>query len=79
MPLNIRDEKVNELATELAHRRGVNKTAAVKLALENELQREKNKIPLRERLKPLLDELDKLPRTGLEADKEFYDSLSGDY
>ncbi|RUU15392.1 transcription factor, partial [Mesorhizobium sp. M6A.T.Ca.TU.002.02.2.1] len=39
MPLNIRSEEVNMLAEKLAARTRLNKTAAVKLALENELRR----------------------------------------
>jgi hypothetical protein len=33
--------------------------------------------PLGERLKPLQDQLDALPRSGLVADKAFFDSLDG--
>ena len=79
MPLNIRSEEVNQLAEQLAARKGINKTEAVKLALVNELERAEKAIPLAERLKPLLDRMDSYPRTGLEADKAFFDELSGDY
>jgi len=78
MPLNIRSEDVNRLATRLAKRRRVNKTEAVKQALENELKRLDNSIPLRERLRPLQDRVLARPKTGLVADKAFYDELSGD-
>ncbi len=37
MPLSIRNEEVNQLARKLAARKHINKTDAVKLALENEL------------------------------------------
>ena len=73
MPLNIRSEEVNQLAEKLASRAGVSKTEALRLALTNELAR---RVPLAERLKPLLDEIAAIPRTGLEADKAFYDSLN---
>ncbi|WP_309085842.1 type II toxin-antitoxin system VapB family antitoxin [Chelativorans sp.] len=79
MPLNIRSEEVNQLAEALAERLHVTKTEAVKRALENELQRQDKKVPLRERLKPLLDEIAARPDTGLKADKAFFDELSGDY
>ena len=79
MPLNIRDEDVNRLAERLAARTGANKTDAVKLALENELRRLDEQIPLRERLRPLQARIQARPATGLEADKAFYDSLSGDH
>ena len=79
MPLNIRNEEVNVLAERLAARRHVSKTAAVKLALEHELANDDAKLPLRERLAPLLAEVRAMGRTGLEADKAFYDELSGDF
>ncbi len=78
MALNIRDEAVNRLATEVASLRGVNKTEAVRQALEAELHRLAARLPLRERLKPLQDRINARPATGLEADKAFYDELSGD-
>ncbi|CAM3044676.1 MULTISPECIES: type II toxin-antitoxin system VapB family antitoxin [Methylobacterium] len=76
MPLNIRSEEVNRLAETLASRAGVSKTEAVRIALTNELARQEPRVPLAERLKPLLDKMDAVPRTGLEADKAFYDSLN---
>lgn len=79
MPLNIRSEEVNLLAERLAVRRHVSKTAAVKLALVAELAREDAKLPLRERLRGLQAEVQALGRTGLEADKAFYDELSGEF
>lgn len=78
MPLNIRSNEVNRLAETLAARQGVNKTEAVKLALENELRRLQAAVPLRDRLRPLQDRVLSHPATGLAADKAFYDALSGD-
>ncbi len=78
MPLNIRSEEVNQLADALARRMHVNKTDAVKLALQNELRRLDQALPLRERLRKLQDRIMARPATGLEADKAFYDALSGD-
>jgi antitoxin VapB len=76
MPLNIRNEEVNQLAEKLAQRRHVNKTEAVKSALENELRRLEEAVPLRERLRPLQKRVLARPSTGREADKAFYDALS---
>jgi antitoxin VapB len=78
MPLNIRSDEVNRLAEELAARKRLNKTEAVKLALENELRRLDAAVPLRERLRPLQARVLARPDTGLEADKAFYDELSGE-
>ena len=78
MPLNIRNEAVNGLAERLAVRKRMNKTDAVRTALENELRRLDEAIPLRQRLRPLQSRVLSRPATGLEADKAFYDELSGD-
>ena len=77
MPLNIRSEIVNQLADRLATRKHTNKTDAVRIALENELHRLDEAEPLRDRLRPLQDRVLSRPATGLEADKAFYDELSG--
>ena len=78
MPLNVRSEEVNQLAEKLAARKNINKTEAVKLALENELRRLDEALPLKERLRPLQRRILARPPTGLEADKAFYDDLSGE-
>ena len=77
MPLNTRDEDTNRLAEELASRMHSTKTAAVKRALRNELDRLEPGIPLRQRLRPLQDRVMSRAPTGLEAGKAFYDVLSG--
>jgi antitoxin VapB len=77
MPLNIRSDEVNLLAEKLASRTHLNKTAAVKLALENELRRLDEAIPLRERIRPIRDRVMGRPATGYDADKAFYDELGG--
>jgi antitoxin VapB len=78
MPLNVRNDEVNRLAERLAARKRTTKTEAVKVALENELRRLDEATPLRERLRPLQERIAARPATGLDADKAFYDELSGD-
>ncbi|TXL70996.1 transcription factor [Vineibacter terrae] len=78
MPLNIRNETVNQLVNELAARTGMTKTEVVHQALKNELRRLEDAVPLRLRLQPLKRRILARPATGLEADKTFYDELSGD-
>ncbi len=78
MPLNIRAEDVNRLAETLANREHINKTEAVRRALENELRRLDQGVPLWERLRPLQARVMSRPATGLEADKAYFDALSGD-
>ena len=77
MPLNIRSEIVNQLAERLAARRQVNKTDAVRIALQNELRRLDEAVPLRDRVRLLQERVLRRPATGMEADKGFYDELSG--
>jgi antitoxin VapB len=43
----------------------------------NELERQERRIPLAERLRPLLERVDAVPDTGLPADKAFFDDLNG--
>jgi antitoxin VapB len=78
MALTILSEEVDRLAEALATARHIGKTEAVKLALENELRRTDAALALRERIRPIQDRIMARPPTGLEADKAFYDELSGD-
>ena len=78
MPINVRDETVNRLAQTLASRKNINKTGAVRLALENAPRRLDEAVPLRERSRPLRQRVLARPATGQEADKTFHDELSGD-
>lgn len=78
MPLNIRSEAVNKMAEALAARMASSKTDAVARALRNELQRIDDATPLRDRLRPIQNRVLSRPATGLDADKAFFDGLSGD-
>lgn len=78
MPLNIRSEEVNLLAERLASEARVSKTEAVRMALVNELAKRDEKPSLLERIKPIQDAIAAYPKTGLKADKDFYDELSGE-
>ena len=75
MPLNIRSEEVNRLADQLASVARVSKTEAVRMALANEQERRQKPLSLAERIKPIQDRFAEYPKTGLKADKAFYDSL----
>ena len=57
---------------------GIGLTEAVRLAVRRELEREARAVPLRERIASLRREVMQRPGTGLEADKAFFDDLSGD-
>jgi antitoxin VapB len=78
MPLYIKDETTARLVGELARRRGLSKQAAVKLAVQAELQRMAETIPLRERIAAWRKEHPMPPATGYKADKAFFDDLSGE-
>ena len=75
MAFHVRDPETDILVRALARKRGCGLTEAVKHAVAAELRRAAT--PLRERLRVLQDDVAALPDTGLEADKAFYDELSG--
>ena len=77
MPLYIKDDATAALVTELARKRGVSKQDAVRLAVQAELERIAEAIPLRERIAAWRNEHPMPPRTGKKADKAFFDDLSG--
>lgn len=78
MPFHVRDRQTDSLVRELADTWGVGLTEAVKLAVQRELQREREAVPLRTRLGALRAQVLKRPATGLQADKAFFDDLSGE-
>jgi antitoxin VapB len=72
MALHIRDERVDRLVRQLAHERGIGLTEAVGLAVENEL----GKGSVLDRVRAIQDRIASYPKTGLKADKAFFDSLN---
>jgi antitoxin VapB len=78
MPLFIKDDSTAALVTRLAQLRGISKQDAVKLAVQSELDRMAETIPLRERFAALRAAHPLPPPTGLVADKAFFDELSGE-
>lgn len=78
MPLYIKDDATAALVEELARQRGITKQSAVKLAVQAELDRARDAVPLAERLEIFWREHPLPPPTGKTADKAFFDELSGD-
>jgi antitoxin VapB len=78
MPLYIKDETTTRLVDKLARRRGLTKQAAVRLAVQAELDRAEAAVPLRDRLARLWAAHPLPPPTGDRADKAFFDELSGE-
>jgi antitoxin VapB len=79
MAFHIRDPKTDKAVRQLAARKGVSMTEAVREAVENELAKlEEDKRPMLERIRDIQERVAACPKTGLKADKAFYDWLSGD-
>ena len=78
MAFHVRDIETDSLVRELAAKHKIGLTDAVRMAVRNELRREQEAVPLKVRIAALRSEVLKRPATGLEADKAFFDDLSGD-
>ncbi|MBN9510068.1 MAG: type II toxin-antitoxin system VapB family antitoxin [Alphaproteobacteria bacterium] len=78
MPLYIKDDATAQLVARLAKLCGTSKQAAVRIAVQAELDRLGTVIPLRERFAALRRAHPLPPPTGQAADKAFFDALSGE-
>lgn len=77
MPLYIKDDSTAQLVAQLAKLRGVSKQDAVKLAVQAELDRAEEAVPLRDRFAALRAARPLPPSTGKVADRAFFDNRSG--
>ncbi|MBL8583238.1 MAG: type II toxin-antitoxin system VapB family antitoxin [Rhizobiaceae bacterium] len=82
MVIHVKDAEVDSLVRQLADARGLGITAAIKEAVKEALANDSagriDSLSLEERLKPLLDRLDKLPRSTTATDKAFFDREWGE-
>ncbi|MGE7472297.1 type II toxin-antitoxin system VapB family antitoxin [Bosea sp. NPDC003192] len=79
MAFHIRDPRTDKAVRQLAARKGVSMTEAVREAVESELSKlDEDKRPMLERIRDIQERVAAYPKTGLQADKAFYDWLSGD-
>lgn len=78
MGLSIKNAAVEAMARDLARRHGTGLTEIIGEALAEKIAREQAEPGLWERLAPLHAKLDKLPDSGMPADRAFYDDLSGE-
>jgi antitoxin VapB len=79
MAFHIRDERTDKAVRELAARRKLTITEAVRLAAESELRRDsEEEAQFLARVRSIQRQAAAYPRTGQIADKAFYDDLSGD-
>jgi antitoxin VapB len=77
MSFYVKDPATDKAVRELAKLKGTTLTEAIRDAVEKELEQEWRKT-LPERLEAIADDFSKLPKSGLKADKAFYDWLSGE-
>lgn len=77
MVIHVKDEETDALVRELAQRRKIGITAAIRTAVEEALVRESPRNSLWASTEDLRTKLNSYPRTGETLDKRFFDSLSG--
>jgi antitoxin VapB len=77
MTFYVKDPATDKAVRKLAKLKGKTLTETIREAVETELQRERRET-LPQRLNAIAQQLSKYPKTGLEADKAFFDELSGD-
>lgn len=77
MAFHVRDPETDALVRELARRKGVGLTEAIRAAVEEALKHEEPVVPLRDRLKAIAERVGRLPNQGPLPDKAFFDDLSG--
>jgi antitoxin VapB len=78
MAFSVRDKATDAAVRELARLKGKGLTETIREAVEKEIEQVRKEVPLIEKIKALQEEVARYPRTGLEADKAFFDSLNDD-
>jgi antitoxin VapB len=79
MAFHVKDEKTDRAVRRLAKLKGTSLTQTIREAVEREYERERQAVPLVERLRPIQDRFAGMARAGGEpADKAFFDALSGE-
>lgn len=78
MAIHVRDPETDALVRRLAQRKGLGLTETIREAVKNELEEGDKKLSLWERTADIRARIASYPKTGLEADKAFYDSLYED-
>ncbi len=77
MTFYVKDPATDEAVRRLAKLKNKTLTETIREAVEKELRKERRGT-LPQRLDAIAQRLSKFPRSGLEADKAFFDELSGD-
>ncbi len=79
MVIHVKDEETDALVRELAESRGISLTTAIREAAREAIEADRKarvpQQPLEDRIRPLLERLDRLPRSQTVTDKAFFDEL----
>jgi antitoxin VapB len=79
MAFHVKDPATDQAVRRLAKVKGKSLTDTIREAVEHEYERERQRIPLAERIKEIQDRFAAISKPGgLPADKAFFDELSGD-
>jgi antitoxin VapB len=78
MAFSIKDKATDEAVRRLAKLKNTSLTEAIREAVVHEYDRIADKTPLLDKLAEISARYRSYPKTGLEADKAFFDELSGD-
>jgi antitoxin VapB len=79
MAFHVKDRTTDQAVRRLAQLKRKTLTETIREAVEQEYQRERAKVPLIDRLRPIQESFAAVSRPGgLPADKAFFDSLSGE-
>ncbi|MGV8856328.1 MAG: type II toxin-antitoxin system VapB family antitoxin [Devosia sp.] len=78
MAFSVKDESTDAAVRRLAKLKNQTLTDTIREAVEHEYQRSRAAVPLIDRLRPLTERYRAFPQSPLQADKAFFDDLSGD-
>ena len=79
MAFHIKDEETDRAVRRLARLKGKTLTSTIREAVDHEYERERTRVPLIDRLRPIQDQFASLSRPGgVPADNRFFDDLSGE-
>ena len=77
MAFHVRDPETDRLVRELARKKGIGLTEAIRDAVEEALRRERETVPLWLRIRKIAAPIAQYEETGVVTDKAFFDELSG--
>ena len=78
MAFSVKDEATHIAVRRLAKLKGKSLTDTIREAVEQEYQRARAEVPLIERMERLSERYRAFPASDLQADKAFFDNLSGE-